>query len=356
MASVFLENIKKSFGHIDVIHGVNIKIDDGEFVALVGPSGCGKSTLLRMIAGLEDPTSGNIHIGENIINDRLPKDRDIAMVFQSYALYPHMTVRKNISFSLELEKKSKAEIDEAVNSVSEILGLDDYLDRLPKALSGGQRQRVAMGRAIVRHPSVFLFDEPLSNLDAKLRGVMRKEIKKLHHRLKTTSIYVTHDQTEAMTMADKIVVMRAGKVEQIGNPIELYKTPTNVFVASFIGSPQMNFFHGVSARDENGCFVDVGGIHFPIAKNILSDQGQKIALGIRPEHLFISDNPQFTARIEVVEPLGNATHLTCTFENNEIQFIAPPNLEYQPGDNIALSYDVENVHLFDSSSENRIIS
>src|SRR6266581_4999601 len=244
VASVALRNVKKSYAAATVIHDVDMDIADGEFVVLVGPSGCGKSTPLRMIAGLEAITSGEISIGGRVVNDLEPKDRDIAMVFQNYALYPHMSVERNMGFSLEHRGASKAEIAERVNWAADILGLKALLQRRPGQLSGGQRQRVAMGRAIVRDPQVFLFDEPLSNLDAKLRVVMRGEIKRLHHRLKTTTVYVTHDQVEAMTMADRIVVMNAGKVEQIGAPLELYDQPDNLFVAGFIGSPAMNFLHG----------------------------------------------------------------------------------------------------------------
>ena len=244
MAEVSVREVFKSFGSVEVIHGVSVDIADGEFVVLVGPSGCGKSTLLRMIAGLEEISGGEIGIGGRVVNDLRPKDRDIAMVFQNYALYPHMTVAKNMAFSLKLRRESKQVIDQKVNRAAEILGLESLLDRLPKQLSGGQRQRVAMGRAIVRDPQVFLFDEPLSNLDAKLRVQMRTEIKELHQRLKTTTIYVTHDQIEAMTMADKIVVLRDGVVEQIGSPLDLYDEPANLFVAGFIGSPSMNIIEG----------------------------------------------------------------------------------------------------------------
>ena len=311
MATVKLSDIKKSFGKVDVIHGVSIDIKEGEFVALVGPSGCGKSTLLRMIAGLEDPSSGTISIADTVVNNRLPKDRDIAMVFQSYALYPHMTVKENMSFSLTLEKKSQEEIDKAVTEASDILGLDDYLERRPKALSGGQRQRVAMGRAIVRKPKVFLFDEPLSNLDAKLRTVMRKEVKILHQRLKTTSVYVTHDQTEAMTMADRIVVMQAGRIEQIGAPIELYRHPNNIFVAGFIGAPQMNFLSGQVSGDRGSPELVVEGVSLPLPPELPLAQSQDIVMGIRPEHLSLAADGILPVSVEVIEPMGNETHVSC---------------------------------------------
>src|SRR5690242_5592208 len=264
MASVDIRGVRKSFGAVDVIHGIDVSIGDEEFVVLVGPSGCGKSTLLRMIAGLENITGGEISIGGRVVNQLTPKERDIAMVFQNYALYPHMTVRDNMAFSLMLAKQPKAVADERVRKAADILGLVDLLDRFPRQLSGGQRQRVAMGRCIVRDPQVFLFDEPLSNLDAKLRVQMRTEIKELHQRLKTTSIYVTHDQIEAMTMADKIVVMRDGRVEQTGSPLELYDHPVNQFVAGFIGSPAMNFLPGVLRRANGSDRVEFGeGLWLP---------------------------------------------------------------------------------------------
>src|SRR5882757_1607238 len=265
MASVAIRDVRKAFGSMTVIHGVDVAIRDGEFVVLVGPSGCGKSTLLRMIAGLENITSGEIHIGDRLVNDLPPKERDVAMVFQNYALYPHMTVAANMAFSLKLRGAAQTEIDARVNRAADILGLGPYLQRFPRQLSGGQRQRVAMGRAIVRDPQVFLFDEPLSNLDAKLRVAMRAEIKELHQRLTTTTIYVTHDQIEAMTMADKIVVMHDGIVEQIGDPLALYDQPNNVFVAGFIGSPAMNFLTGTIRMNGTASFEGPGGISLPLA-------------------------------------------------------------------------------------------
>src|SRR5262249_45516844 len=286
MASVAIRDVRKAFGATAVIHGVDISIRDGEFVVLVGPSGCGKSTLLRMIAGLENITAGEIRIGNRIVNQVPPKERDVAMVFQNYALYPHMTVAANMGFSLKLRGTARGEIDKRVARAAEILGLTPYLERFPRQLSGGQRQGVAMGRAIVRAPKVFLFDEPLSNLDAKLRVAMRTEIKALHQRLQTTTVYVTHDQIEAMTMADKIVVMHDGIVEQIGEPLDLYDRPANLFVAGFIGSPAMNFFKG---RVEGGRFVADSGVSLPIANGAAANGG-RASYGIRPEHLHVADD------------------------------------------------------------------
>src|SRR5450631_3804172 len=283
MASVAILDVRKSFGAAAVIHGVDVAISDGEFVVLVGPSGCGKSTLLRMIAGLENITSGEIRIGDRVVNNLPPKERDVAMVFQNYALYPHMTVAANMAFSMKLRGAPKDETDKRVNRAAEILGLMEYLERYPRQLSGGQRQRVAMGRAIVRDPQVFLFDEPLSNLDAKLRVQMRTEIKELHQRLTTTSIYVTHDQIEAMTMADKIVVMNAGKTEQIGSPLELYDNPANLFVAGFIGSPSMNFLKGKLVGTGAGLQVQMAdGLLLP-APNSAAVEGREVIVGVRPE-------------------------------------------------------------------------
>lgn len=355
MATVSLSGITKSFGQIDVIHGISLDIAQGEFVALVGPSGCGKSTLLRMIAGLEDPSAGEISIGGNVVNDRLPKDREIAMVFQSYALYPHMTVRENMSFALDLEKRPKAEIEAAVNEASAILGLDDYLDRRPKALSGGQRQRVAMGRAIVRNPEVFLFDEPLSNLDAKLRTTMRKEVKLLHQRLKTTSIYVTHDQTEAMTMADRIVVMQAGRIEQVGTPLELYNAPDNLFVASFIGAPQMNLLKGKAVVKDGGFIMMHGDAELTLPTGLPLADGQDIIIGIRPEHLRVDQKGALKATVEVIEPMGSETHLTCEIGDTEIRLVEQADIDTQPNAVIRLSFDAAKVHVFDKQSEARLI-
>src|SRR5213595_1806432 len=288
MASVSFEKVEKAYGTTTVIHGVGFDIHDGEFMVLVGPSGCGKSTLLRMLAGLEEIDAGAIAIDGKVVNDTESKDRDIAMVFQSYALYPHMTVRANMAFSLKLRNADASVIAERVAEASKILNLDAYLERFPRELSGGQRQRVAMGRAIVRDPKVFLFDEPLSNLDAKLRVAMRAEIKALHQRLKTTTVYVTHDQVEAMTMADRIAVMQDGKVEQIGSPLELYDRPNNLFVAQFIGSPAMNIIGGTLHRNGDGSFVHADGdVRWPLARDG-GVHGQPVVYGIRPEHLSLA--------------------------------------------------------------------
>src|SRR6185436_16353920 len=307
---------------------------DGEFVVLVGPSGCGKSTLLRMIAGLENITSGEIHIGERLVNDVPPKERDVAMVFQNYALYPHMTVAANMAFSLKLRGAPQTEIDARVNRAADILGLGPYLQRFPRQLSGGQRQRVAMGRAIVRDPQVFLFDEPLSNLDAKLRVQMRTEIKELHQRLKTTSVYVTHDQIEAMTMADTIVVMNGGNVEQIGSPLELYDNPANLFVAGFIGSPAMNFFSGrmVSASASAVKLANSSDLAAPACADA---NGRAVTLGVRPEHFLINQGG-ISAEVVVVEPTGADTQVHCRLSDTEVTVVSRERHIFKPGETIQL--------------------
>src|SRR5882762_3995882 len=311
MASVELKQVRKSFGSTQVVHGVDVSIADGEFVVLVGPSGCGKSTLLRMIAGLENITAGEIRIGERVVNNMPPKERDIAMVFQNYALYPHMTVAANMGFSMRLRGAPKPEIEERVQRAADILGLGPYLDRFPRQLSGGQRQRVAMGRAIVRDPQVFLFDEPLSNLDAKLRVAMRIEIKELHRRLATTTVYVTHDQVEAMTMADRIVVMNGGNIEQIGRPLDLYDDPQSIFVAGFIGSPSMNLLDGrFDEAEGRAVFRTDGGVVLPLPNDVSKPKGTKAVYGIRPEYLAMSSKePGIPAKVMVVEPLGSETQV-----------------------------------------------
>ncbi|MGB3339141.1 MAG: sn-glycerol-3-phosphate ABC transporter ATP-binding protein UgpC [Devosia sp.] len=346
MAPVTLNHVKKSYGDAPVIHGVDIEIADGEFVVLVGPSGCGKSTLLRMIAGLETITDGEISIGSRVVNDLDPKDRDIAMVFQNYALYPHMTVETNMGFSLEHRGASKAEIAERVSWAADILGLVPLLKRYPRQLSGGQRQRVAMGRAIVRNPQVFLFDEPLSNLDAKLRVVMRGEIKSLHQRLGVTTVYVTHDQVEAMTMADKIVVMNAGKVEQIGAPLELYDRPANQFVAGFIGSPSMNFIGGKITPEG---FV-AAGITLPLPANV---SGGNATYGIRPEHFELSPDG-LPATVLLVEPMGSETQVTMTLGEHKVIGVFRERVQAMPGSTLSVRPDVANIHLFDVSTGLRI--
>ena len=326
MASVTLSGVRKSFGSTEVLYGVDVAVEDGEFCVLVGPSGCGKSTLLRMIAGLEEISAGTISIGARVVNGIAPKERDIAMVFQNYALYPHMSVYDNMAFSLKLAGESGEETRRRVDEAAAILGLGEYLKRYPRQLSGGQRQRVAMGRAIVRKPQVFLFDEPLSNLDAKLRVAMRTEIKALHQRLKTTSVYVTHDQIEAMTMADCIVVMNDGRVEQIGSPLELYDNPANLFVAGFIGSPAMNFL--------------------PERRN-----GRDVLVGVRPEHLDIADEG-LAAEVVVVEPTGADTQIYCKVDGVEVTAVVRERHAFHPGE--ALRLKPRQTFLFDRASGNRL--
>ncbi len=352
MAGVVVKGIEKSFGTTKVIRGVNIDIVDGEFVVLVGPSGCGKSTLLRMIAGLEEISEGTIAIGNREVNRLPPKDRDVAMVFQNYALYPHMTVYDNMAFSLKLRKADKTVTAERVNKAADILNLTPYLQRYPRQLSGGQRQRVAMGRAIVRDPQVFLFDEPLSNLDAKLRVQMRIEIKALHQRLKTTTVYVTHDQIEAMTMADRIVVMHDGIVEQIGTPLELYDHPANMFVAGFIGSPAMNFVEGTLRRDAASLFLEAKGSRLALPATAPGQDGQKVHFGIRPEHLAMSASGAGTidATIEVVEPTGADTHVVALAFGQQIQAVFTERHAFAPGAPIILKPRPDAIHIFDAAS------
>ena len=350
MASVQIADVRKAYGSTQVIHGVDIDIEDGEFVILVGPSGCGKSTLLRMIAGLENISGGDIKIGSRVVNDVPPKERDIAMVFQNYALYPHMTVADNMAFSMKLRKAPQSEIDERVNKAAGILGLAKLLDRYPRQLSGGQRQRVAMGRAIVRDPQVFLFDEPLSNLDAKLRVQMRTEIKELHQRLKTTTVYVTHDQIEAMTMADKIVVMHDGIVEQMGAPLDLYDRPANLFVAGFIGSPAMNFIKGTIRA--NG-FESEGGTIWPIGQHPAESNGKAAVMGIRPEHIRL-DPAGVPAEVVVIEPTGSETQVVVRCGGQELTCVFRERITAKPGENITISPDTAVTHLFDAASGKRL--
>ncbi|MDE2361878.1 MAG: sn-glycerol-3-phosphate ABC transporter ATP-binding protein UgpC [Hyphomicrobiales bacterium] len=350
MASVEIRDVRKAYGATAVIHGVNVDIADGEFVVLVGPSGCGKSTLLRMIAGLENITGGEIRIGGRVVNNVPPKERDIAMVFQNYALYPHMTVYDNMGFSLRLRKADKSEIEKRVSQAAEILGLKALLDRYPRQLSGGQRQRVAMGRAIVRDPQVFLFDEPLSNLDAKLRVAMRTEIKELHQRLKTTTVYVTHDQIEAMTMADKIVVMHDGIVEQIGAPLDLYDRPGNMFVAGFIGSPAMNFIKGKLASNGSGAiFKSDAGLSLPVARAPAASDGKPVVLGVRPEHL-VASGEGAAVDVVVVEPMGSETQVVARSGAQDIICLFRDRVMPNPGEAIRIACDPKLVHLFDPES------
>jgi multiple sugar transport system ATP-binding protein len=367
MSTVSFNNIQKAYGagksQVKVIHGISFDIHDGEFVVLVGPSGCGKSTLLRMLAGLEDITGGEIAIDGRVVNEVESKDRDIAMVFQSYALYPHMTVGENMAFSLKLRKADKSETDERVNRAAKILNLDALLHRYPRELSGGQRQRVAMGRAIVRDPKVFLFDEPLSNLDAKLRVAMRAEIKALHQRLKTTTVYVTHDQIEAMTMADRIVVMHDGIVEQIGTPIELFDRPQNLFVAQFIGSPAMNVVQGVVA--EAGGALRAQGVSWPLPVQMgqmgqalpqspLAD-GQTVHYGIRPTDIGLAPAGQgVAATVVVVEPTGAETELLVQVGEQRLVVVLHGRTTAQAGDALGLLIEPGKVHVFDGASGKRI--
>ncbi len=369
MASVTIKNLEKQYGAIKVLHGLNLEVSDGKFVVLLGPSGCGKSTLLRMVAGLESISGGDVLFDDVRVNDVHAKDRNIAMVFQNYALYAHMSVRKNMAFSMRLKKMDKKIINEKVEWASSILGLDPYLDRLPKELSGGQRQRVAMGRAIVRDPDVFLFDEPLSNLDAKLRVQMRTEIKELHQRLKTTTIYVTHDQIEAMTMADEVVIMRDGFIEQSGSPMNIYDKPDNLFVAQFIGSPGMNVIKCSITEDKGVRYATQGAapdeLHLPLPPSANVSVGQSVYYGIRPEHLRSSkqqdspssqstDNKSAAGVVRVVEPTGPEIHIYSTLAGQDICSISRDRVLWEPGDHIVFEPDLAHVHLFDGESEKSI--
>ena len=353
MAPVDFINVRKSFGAVPIIKGVDVEIADGEFVILVGPSGCGKSTLLRMLAGLENITSGEIRIGGRVVNKMPPKERDIAMVFQNYALYPHMTVAENMGFSLLMSGVAKPEIANLVKPAAEILGLTNLLDRYPRQLSGGQRQRVAMGRAIVRNPQVFLFDEPLSNLDAKLRVQMRVEIKELHQRLKTTTVYVTHDQIEAMTMADKIVVMHDGIVEQIGAPLDLYDRPANLFVAGFIGSPAMNMIEGRLSPTDSLVFLTADGTSLPLPRSVDGAEGKALIYGLRPEHVRQDPNGVATT-VVVTEPTGSETQVIARLGGSDISFVFHERIDVRPGETLRVAIDVATVHLFDKETGLRL--
>ena len=362
MASVTYRNVYKSFGDVTVITDFNLEVKDKEFIVFVGPSGCGKSTNLRMLAGLEEITDGEILIGDRVVNDVPPKDRDIAMVFQSYALYPHMSVYDNMAFGLKLRKTPKAEIDRRVKEAAESLGLSALLDRKPKALSGGQRQRVAVGRAIVREPAVFLMDEPLSNLDAKLRVSARAEISQLHRRLGTTFIYVTHDQVEAMTMGDRIVVLSDGKLQQVDTPRDLYSKPANVFVAGFIGSPSMNFFDATLVSEEGNLYVDTGDFRLLVPddrKDAIADYvGKELIAGIRPEHVHA---PQYappsiipapmSLTVEVVELLGHEIHVMGSTGKNSLVATVDPRFNANVGNEVDMVIDMSHMHLFDKDTE-----
>jgi ABC-type sugar transport system ATPase subunit len=361
MADIELKDLRKSFGKVQVIHEISAGIVDGEFVVLVGPSGCGKSTILRLIAGLERVTGGFVRIGGKTVNDLEPRDRDVAMVFQNYALYPHMSVYGNMAYGLRVRKTPKAEIDQRVRSAAETLGLGDLLNRKPRQLSGGQRQRVAMGRAIVRDPSVFLFDEPLSNLDAKLRNQMRVEIKRLHLKLKTTSIYVTHDQVEAMTLADRIMILDDGRVQQFGPPEEIYEHPATVFVARFIGSPAMNLLPGLMNARGDGVLIDgLGEIALPSA---LNPSSAEVLVGVRPENIFLSDdgrgdkNPVLKAGVDLVEPLGSDNVIHCHPEpslGEALVIRLPGSTRIMEGENLSLTLSPQSLHLFDRVTGQRI--
>ena len=354
MASVELKNVRKAYGALEVIHGVSLSIKDGEFVALVGPSGCGKSTLLRMIAGLEEITGGDISIGGEVVNALTPRERNIAMVFQSYALYPHMTVAENMGFNLRLAKRPKDEIEKRVAEAARMLDLTELLDRKPSQLSGGQRQRVAMGRAVVRNPAVFLFDEPLSNLDAKLRVQMRSEIKTLHQRVKTTAVYVTHDQIEAMTLADRVVVLNKGHIEQQGTPIELYKKPANLFVAAFIGSPAMNLLPAtVESVDGVPSVRFADGKTLAISKDHAGmTPGQKVTVGLRPEHLNpdIGNGSVIAGTALLVEPTGAQSHVVFELGGQQVTAIVDGERDVHHGQPFEARIDPERVHIFESET------
>ena len=352
MASIEFSEVRKAYGTNKVVHGISLKVDDGEFVVLVGPSGCGKSTLLRMVAGLEEITSGTIRIGDRVVNDLEPKDRDCAMVFQNYALYPHMSVYDNMAYGLKIRKFPKADIDKRVHAAAAILELEGFLKRKPRELSGGQRQRVAMGRAIVREPAVFLFDEPLSNLDAKLRVQTRLEIQKLHRRLRTTSLYVTHDQVEAMTLAQRMIVMNAGRAEQVGTPDDVYSRPATTFVASFIGSPPMNLFEGRMSADGQA-FVAREGMQIALPRAMGALAGRELVLGIRPEHLEPGGRGLDMA-VETVEVLGAEHLIHGVVAGHDVIVRTGPQDHPAPGSNLALGFPAGAIHWFDAATRQRI--
>jgi len=365
MARVAYENVVKKYGDVLAVNNLNIDVADKEFLVLVGPSGCGKTTALRCLAGLEEISSGNIKIGERIVNDIAPKDRDIAMVFQSYALYPHLSVYDNMAFGLKLRKVPKEEIKRRVGEAADILGIRDLLERKPRQLSGGQRQRVAVGRAIVREPKVFLFDEPLSNLDAKLRVAMRAEISKLHQRLQTTFIYVTHDQTEAMTMATRIAVINKGILQQLDSPQVLYDHPNNLFVAGFIGSPAMNFFPGKLRKDDGHVVVDTGDFSVKIppkkVKPFESHVGKDIIFGIRPENIhdaeFVPtniDSEKVAVKVDVTELMGNEIFLYLVSGKNTFVARVDPRSNLRVGEQSSVAFNMDNFHIFDAATEEAI--
>jgi multiple sugar transport system ATP-binding protein len=364
MAGVVFDGVTKQYGGNPVpsVKDLNLDVKDREFLVLVGPSGCGKSTALRMIAGLEDVTQGDLYIGQRRVNDVAPKDRDIAMVFQSYALYPHMSVYDNMAFGLKLRKTPKNEIERRVQEAARILGINQFLDRKPKALSGGQRQRVALGRAIVREPQVFLMDEPLSNLDAKLRVQTRSEISRLHQRVQTTTIYVTHDQTEAMTMGDRIAVMRDGVLQQLDTPETLYDNPTNVFVAGFIGSPAMNFFNVRVDGDGNGVYLSHDTFRIEVPGRMRNEVGQyvgrEVVLGVRPENIDVivdTSGPAANIKVDVVEPLGNENVLYLLAGDQQFVARVAPECRVNPGQDVAVAFDLDEIHVFDKETEKTLI-
>ncbi|NTG90749.1 sn-glycerol-3-phosphate ABC transporter ATP-binding protein UgpC [Agrobacterium rhizogenes] len=346
MSSITIDTVRKSYGHHTVLHEISLSIENGEFIVLVGPSGCGKSTLLRMIAGLEDVTAGEIRIAGTRVNDLAPKNRNIAMVFQSYALYPHMSVADNMSYSLKLRKRPKDVITSAVANAAEVLGLKALLDRRPKALSGGQRQRVAMGRAIVRDPAAFLFDEPLSNLDARLREQMRSEIKRLHKELKATSVYVTHDQIEAMTLADRIVAMNEGKVQQVGTPLDLYRKPANLFVASFIGSPGMNFMEATYSADEGGRVILKDGSALATAKLLPLQPGAKLTVGVRPENVVLDPQADLEVDVDLVEPTGLGFILHLRLHDVPFKIFTRDEMSMEAQSKLKVTLPPQHLHFF----------
>ena len=354
MAAVEYDKVSKSYGNVRVMEAIDLLVADRRFVVLLGPSGCGKTTLLRMTAGLETIGAGEIRIGGRRVNDVHPRDRDIAMVFQNYALYPTMKVFDNIAFSLQVKKAPKAEIEQKVRWAADLLGLTDYLDRYPRALSGGQRQRVAMGRALVRDPKVFLFDEPLSNLDAKLRGQMRYEIRRIHDRLETTTVYVTHDQIEAMTMADEIVVMRAGRIEQIGSPDEIYQRPANVFVADFIGSPPMNFLKGQVESSGDRPAFRFKSLSLPLPKANGLAPGRPLVYGLRPVDLVLAPQGELKGEMVLSENAGSETMIHLGVEGDDLRAVVPGRPHIERGATIAFSVAPSKVHLFDPESGRRI--
>jgi multiple sugar transport system ATP-binding protein len=362
MAEVTFKDVAKRYGPVSIIEGLNLDIKDHEFLVLVGPSGCGKSTALRMIAGLEEISGGTVSIGGRVVNDLPPKERDVAMVFQNYALYPHMTVRENLEFGLKIRKTPKPEMDKLVNDAAEVLGISPLLERKPKQLSGGQRQRVALGRAIVRKPAVFLFDEPLSNLDAKLRVAMRAEIKKLQQRLQVTSVYVTHDQIEAMTMGHRIAVLKEGKLQQLGTPLEVYERPANIFVAQFIGSPPMNFMS--ATLDANGTTLAGDGFTLPVPQSLRAvtagKGGRKVKVGIRPDHLLQpgqaahGEPATLQTMVEIVEPLGNELIVHARLGEFSLVFRMPPQHPPEAGAALPVVVELDALHLFDAETEQRL--